>query len=86
MRKELQNSGLQGKSLITAVQPAWKIKQSKREQKERVFLSVGKTERSMVRKVEGVPYKKKKKGNYIAFQIKVYMQKFWTKPECDFKQ
>lgn len=42
MRKELQNSGLQGKSLITAVRPAWKIKQSKREQKERVFLSGGK--------------------------------------------
>lgn len=73
---------MQGKSLIIAVQPARKISQFKFEQKERVFQGEGLwwvKQKSMIRKMGGVPYKKKKKGNYISFQIKVCMQKSWSK-------
>lgn len=38
----------------------------------------------MIEKMEGVPCKKEKKGNYIPFQIKVCMQKFWSKYEANF--
>lgn len=67
---------MHGKSPNVVVQPAQKSNQSQFEQEERVFQGEGlerKTKRPMIEKVEGMSYKKKKKGNYmpIPFQIKV---------------